>query len=60
MESHIRRLKDAMETVIEKYDNTPANTFERLRVLKQSIDTNSTYIVNLEEKFDHLIRSHQY
>ena len=54
MESHIRSLKDAMDTVIEKYDNTPPNTFERLRVLKQSIDKNSTCIHVLEEKFDHL------
>jgi peptidoglycan hydrolase CwlO-like protein len=57
MQSLIRILQNHVEYLIDKADNTPDNTFTRLRVLKQSIATNSTCIHVLEEKFDHLMHS---
>jgi predicted RNase H-like nuclease (RuvC/YqgF family) len=54
MESHIRHLQTEMVCVIEKYDTTPPNMHQKLRVLTQSIDKNSTCIHVLEEKFDYL------
>ena len=57
MESRIWHLQIAMDTVNDKYDNTPPNTFERLRVLEQLIGTNRKYTENLEIKLDHFIHS---